>query len=162
MDKKRTIVYETEHFYVEVGLTTLVSREDGGHLQIKMKQPVTDRTELSPKLAIEYTRLSMIVGKALKDAMNHRGIPVVTVNYQEMGNWAWKSSPVQPKMHMHIFGRALNAKKQIFPEAVQLPPKESGFYEDNEPLNDEDIAEIQKQIEFQCGQAKYQPDEWGL
>lgn len=156
------VIYETENFTVEVCEPTFVSREDGGHLRIKMKNPVTDRTELSPRQAIEYTRLSMIVGAALKTAMKNRGIPVVNVNYQDMGNWAWKRSPVVPKLHMQVFGRATNAKKQVFPEAVQLPPKESGFYDGNAPLNDEDIAEIKKQIDVELKKEKYDPTTWGL
>ncbi len=162
MNKLNKIVYETDNFYVVVCETVFLSRDDGGHLRIRMKDAVSDRTKLNPKVAIEYIRLSIIVGKALKNAMNNRGVPVVNVNYQDMGNWAWKKEPVEPKIHMHIFGRAKNARKQIFPEAVYLPSKESGFYDGNEPLNDEDIAEIKKQIEIELKKNKYSSDLWSL
>ncbi len=162
MENFSKIVYETDNFTVEVGNLTFVSRTDGGHLRIKMKNPVADRTQLTPKQAIEYTRLSMIVGQALKVAMNNRGIPVVNVNYQDMGNWAWKKDPVEPKLHMHIFGRSKDAIKQIFPEAVQLPAMETGFYDDNEKLNDEDILELRKQIDIEVKKSKYDFIEWSL
>lgn len=162
MKKSSKIIYETDNFYVEVGNLTFVSREDGGHLRIKMKNPVPDRTQLTPKHAIEYMRLSIIVGKALRVAMNNRGILVVNVNYQDMGNWAWKEKLVEPKLHMHIFGRSKDAKKQIFPEAVQLPAKETGFYDDNERLNDDDIVELKKQIEIEAKKSKYDLSEWSL
>jgi diadenosine tetraphosphate (Ap4A) HIT family hydrolase len=162
MQKENKIVYKTDNFYVQVANLVFVSREEGGHLIIKMTNPVPNRTELTPKLAIEYIRLSMIVGHALKVAMNNQGISVVNVNYQDMGNWAWKEYPIQPKLHMHIFGRCKSAKKQIFPEAVCLPAKETGFYNDNEPLNDEDIAEIQKQIEIVIKTEKYDVINWSL
>lgn len=162
MQSSGKIIYETDNFTVEVGDSTFVSREDGGHLKIKMKNPVADRTELTPKLAVEYMRLSMIIGRALKNAMNNRGIPVVNVNYQDMGNWAWKESPIQPKLHMHIFGRSKNAKKQVFPEAVQLPAKETGFYDNNEPLNDNDIIELKKQIAIEEQKPKYDLTQWSV
>lgn len=162
MTTSKNIVYETNNFLVVVGNTTFVSRTDGGHIIIAMKQPVADRTELTPEFAIEYMRLSMIVGRALKTAMNSRGIPVVHVNYQDMGNWAWKNDPVVPAMHMHIFGRSKDAKKQIFPEAVQLPAKETGFYDDNEPLSEDDIAEIRRQIELEVAKPKYALASWTL
>jgi diadenosine tetraphosphate (Ap4A) HIT family hydrolase len=155
-------VYETKNFYVSAGGICFVSRQDGGHLRIKMHHPVRNRTELSPQQAIEYLRLSIVVGTALKNAMNKRGVPVVNINYQDMGNWAWKKDPVEPKLHMHIFGRAENATKQIFPEAVALPDVSSGFYQDNTPLNLEDIVEIRSQIELELQKPKYQDAQWHL
>lgn len=63
---------------------------------------------------------------------------------------------------MHIFGRSENAIKQVFPEAVQLPTIESGFYDDNEPLNDEDINELKRCIEKEEKKDKYNPELWSL
>lgn len=162
MENVLGLIYETDNFYVKNSGITFVSREEGGHVIIKMKNTVSDRTRLSPKLAIEFIRLSMIVGEAFKVSMNNRGIPVVHINYQDMGNWAWKETPVTPKFHLHIFGRTHNAKKQVFPEGVKLPPKESGFYDDNKRLDDKDIKELKKQIELVTQSPKYDLSEWGL
>lgn len=153
-------IYETENFVVESQSEPFVSRTDGGHIRIRIKdKSITDRTKLEPKVAIELIRLTMIVGEAFEIAMNNRGVPVVKVNYQDMGNWAYKRNE-KPFLHVHIFGRAINAVKQIWPESVYLPARESGFYEGFEPLNTEDIEEIKKQI-FQIeAKEKYQLRNW--
>lgn len=53
--------------------------------------------------------------------MSQQGIPVVKINYEELGNWAYKPNGGHAFLHMHVFGRASNAVKQPFPEAVFLP-----------------------------------------
>jgi len=149
------IIYETENFIVESHEQPFVSRTDGGHIRIRIKDiSITDRTKLEPKQAIELMRLTMIVGEALETAMNKRRIPVVKINYQDMGNWAAKTNS-KPFLHIHIFGRASNAVKQVWPESVYLPDRGSGFYEGFEQLNEEDNEEILKQIEIISTQDKY-------
>ena len=78
-----------------------------------------------------------------------------------MGNWAYKRNE-KPFLHVHIFGRATNAVKQIWPESVSLPARESGFYEGFEPLNTEDIEEVKKQIFQAEAKEKYQLKNWGI
>ncbi len=157
-----TLIHETENYIIESHGQPFVSRTDGGHIRIKVKDlSITDRTKLSPKTAIELMRITMIVGEALEVAMNNRGIPVVKINYQDMGNWAFKRSE-NPFLHIHVFGRAKNAIKQIFPESVYLPARESGFYDDFEPLNIEDIEEIKRQIKIIELNEKYKLENWGL
>lgn len=85
------LIYETDNFMVEAHEQPFLPRTDGGHIRIKVKDDsITDRTKLDAKTAIELMRLSMIVGEALETAMNRCGIPVVKINYQDMGNWAFK------------------------------------------------------------------------
>jgi hypothetical protein len=62
-----------------------------------------------------------------------------------MGNRAYKRNE-KPYFHIHIYGRAENAKIQIRPESLQLPDRKTGFYDTFQPLNAEDIVELQKQI----------------
>lgn len=156
------IIYETKNFIVESHEKPFVSRTDGGHIRIRVKDDsVTDRTKLEPKIAIELMRLTMITGEALEKAMNNLGIPVVKINYQDMGNWAWKTN-TKPFLHVHVFGRATNAIKQIWPESVYLPDRETGFYDGFEPLNNDDIEEIRKQINLIVEQDKYQEKNWSL
>jgi hypothetical protein len=155
-------IYESQNFTVESSDKPFVSREDGGHLKIKVKDlSITDRTVLEPIQAIELMRLTMIVGEAFQIAMNNKGIPVVKINYQDMGNWAFKKDK-KPYLHIHVFGRATNSVKQIFPESVYLPARESGFYDGFESLNDEDIEEIQKQIKIVESQERYNLKNWNL
>ena len=155
-------IYETNNFIVESHEEPFLPRTDGGHIRIKIKDAsITDRTKLDPATAIEYMRISCIVGEALEVAMNNRGIPVVKINYQDMGNWAYKIGK-KPYLHYHIFGRASNAVKQPWPESMYLPDRKSGFYDGFEPLDSDDICEIQKQIKLIEAKEKYQPALWGL
>ena len=81
-----------------------------------------------------------------------------------MGNWAYKpeykARGDKPHLHIHIFGRVLDAKKQVFPEAVYLPARESGFYDGFTPLNDKDVEEIRRQIELLAETDKYVEASW--
>ena len=156
-------IYETKNFIVESfdEKTPHVSREEGGHIRIRPKIRVLDRTELSSELAIECMRLTMVVGKALEIAMNKQGIEIMRVNYQDMGNWAFKKDE-QPYFHIHIYGRARNAIKQPCQEAVYLPDRSTGFYDDFKPLNIEDVNLIKKEIEETFKQEKYQDNNWHL
>lgn len=46
-------IYSTENFIVEVADKPHITRTDGGHIRICPKVRVIDRTQLSPKLAVE-------------------------------------------------------------------------------------------------------------
>jgi len=155
-------IYESENFIVESREKPFVSRTDGGHIRIKVKdRSITDRTKLTPKQAIELMRLTMIVGHSLEESMNKQGIPVVRINYYDMGNWAFKKNEL-PYLHIHVFGRSKDAKKQVFPEAVYLPARESGFYDKFEALNKEDIGLIKELINSFFQSEKYSNSVWGL
>lgn len=156
------LIYETPNFIVESHEKPFVPREEGGHIRIKIKDPsVVDRTMLTPEQAREFIRLSMIIGKALEIAMNNRDVKVVKVNYQDMGNWAYKEGR-NSYFHCHIFGRVLGANHQPFPESVYLPDRSTGFYNGFTPLDEEDIAEIKNQIGVVMQEAKYDLHLWNL
>ncbi len=156
------LIYETKNFIVESHEKPFLPRTDGGHIRIKVKDTsIIDRTKLDAKTAIELMRLTMIVGEAFEIAMNNRGIPVIKINYQDMGNWAFKTGS-KPFLHVHVFGRATDAVKQPWPESMYLPDRGTGFYEGFEPLDQDDIVEIQKQIEIVSRQEKYEDGKWRL
>lgn len=152
--KMQIPIYETENFYIQAASRPFIDRDEGGHIYIFPKVPVRDRTQLSPKLAIEYTKLSMVVGEAIKSAMARRGIDIGIVNYQDMGTWM-VFKPEGPSLHMHIYGRATTAIIQKYGDAVQLPHRETGFYDSFKPLNDDDIAEIRSDIKKLLQSDKY-------
>ncbi len=155
-------IYETQNFIVESREKPFLPRTDGGHIRILSKDiSLTDRTKLEPKMAIELMRITMIVGEALQTAMNNRGIPVVKINYQDMGNWSYKEGK-PPILHVHVFGRASNAVKQPWPESMYLPDRKTGFYDGFEPLDEEDNKEILKQILIVSAGEKYRLEAWGL
>lgn len=150
----RIPVYETENFLIQAAAHPFIDRKEGGHIYLLPKIPLRDRTKLSPQLAIEYTKLSMVIGEALVSAMARRGVDIGIVNYQDMGNWG-VFRPEGPALHMQIYGRAKTAIIQKYGDAVQLPHRETGFYDNFKPLNDGDIAEIRKDIESLLSSDKY-------
>jgi diadenosine tetraphosphate (Ap4A) HIT family hydrolase len=155
-------IYETPHFIVESHDKPFVSRTDGGHIRIRVKDAtIPDRTKLIPHQAIELMRLTMIVGEALETAMNERGIAVVKVNYQDMGNWAAKTGTAH-FLHVHVFGRSKDAVKQVWPESVYLPDRGTGFYDGFEPLDDEDRAVVLRHIKRIAAEPKYDLAAWGI
>lgn len=141
----KNIVFETNNFIIDAPEHPFIDRLEGGHVRISPKVKVSDRTKLSSELAKEYMKLSMVTGEAMKLGLSKRGINIGIINYQDMGNWA-VFNPGGPTMHMHLFGRAVTATKQKYGEGVLLPRKETGFYDDFQRLNDEDIQEIKKEI----------------
>lgn len=152
--KQQLPVFETNNFYIQAARRPYVDRSEGGHLYLFPKVPVRDRTQLSPPLAIEYIKLSMVAGSALQSAMKRRGVDVGLINYQDMGNWS-VLKPEGPNMHMHIYGRATTAIIQKYGDAVQLPHRETGFYDNFKPLNDGDIRELKADIEELLRSEKY-------
>lgn len=148
------LIYETDNFILETREKPFVDRLEGGHIRIWSKLKVSDRTQLTPKQATEYMKLSMLAGEAMTTVLKKEGIAIGIVNYQEMGNWS-VFKPEGVIMHMHIFGRAKTAIKQKYGEAVLLPQRETGFYDEFEPLNDKDIEEIKKEIEYLLTTDKY-------
>lgn len=149
------VILETKTFSVEVPEKPFVDREDGGHLRIMSNIKVKDRTELNAEQTIEYALLSEVVGKALELAMTKRGIDIGNVNWQEMGNWS-VFKPEGITLHMHIFGRAKNARTQKYGEAVKLPFRDTGFYDDFEKLNQDDVSAIKQEIAELLKLEKYQ------
>lgn len=152
--KSQIPIYETNNYYIQAASRPFIDRSEGGHIYIIPKVRLRDRTQLSPALAIEYQKLSMVVGEALVSAMARRGVDIGIVNYQDMGTWG-VFKPEGPTLHMHIYGRATTAKIQKYGDAVQLPDRDTGFYDSFKPLNEEDILEIKIDIEKLLASDKY-------
>jgi diadenosine tetraphosphate (Ap4A) HIT family hydrolase len=150
-------VYETDNFLIQAASRPFIDRAEGGHMYIFPKVPVRDRTQLSPGLAVEYMKLSMVVGEALVSAMSRRGVDIGIVNYQDMGNWG-VFKPEGPTLHMQIYGRAKTAVHQKYGDAVQLPHRETRFYDSFNPLDSEDIKEIAADIGKLLESDKYKFD----
>ena len=83
----------------------MVDRGDGGHIVITPKIPVTDRQQLSAKLAIELIRLTILAGQAMTTVMNTNGVDIGRINYQDNGNWT-VFRPEGSFLHVHLYGRA--------------------------------------------------------
>lgn len=155
------LIYETKNFTVEAADEPHITRADGGHIVICPKERVVDRTQLTPKQAIELMRLTMIVGEAMATALNKRGIDIGRLNYQDNGNWG-VFEPEGPHLHIHLYRRAKSAKIQKYGESLKFLPRETRFYDNCEPLNKEDVAAIQEQIKLILKKSKYNDTAWML
>lgn len=156
-----SLIYQTSNYIVEAVQLPLVTRLDGGHICITPKERVENLTLLTPNLAIEQMYLTMLVGEAMTTGLINRGIDIGRINYQDNGNWGVLKAE-GPYLHVHLYGRAKSATIQKYGEACYFPLRETGFYDAFEPLTDEDISEIQKQISLLLKTKKYKPSSWSL
>lgn len=157
------LIYESINFIVEAVEKPHVDRNDGGHIKIYPKVRILDRQQLSPKLAIELMRLTIIVGEAMSKVMNEHGVDVKRINYQDNGNWS-VFKPEGPYLHIHLYGRAEGAKIQKFGQALNFPHREERpeYYENLKPLNADDVKDIRAEINKLIKENKYSDSEWGL
>lgn len=155
------LIYQTENYLVEAPSLPLVTRKDGGHITITPKVRVSDRTLLAPALAIELMYLTALIGEAMTIALNSRGIDIGRINYQDNGNWS-VFKPEGPHLHYHLYGRAKHATIQKYGEACHFPLRETGFYDNFEPLNDGDILAIQQGVNELMKLEKYDLTTWKI
>ncbi|MFH1420553.1 MAG: hypothetical protein ABIG30_01140 [Candidatus Aenigmatarchaeota archaeon] len=157
------LIYETKNFIVEAVEKPHNDRNDGGHVKITPKVRVADRQQLSPKLAIELIRLTIVVGQAMTTVMNKRGVDIGRVNYQDNGNWS-VFKPEGPYLHYHLYGRAKSAKYNKYGEAIYAKSREENpkHYAKLKPLNKGDVSAIREEIVRLFGGKKFSDSEWGI
>jgi diadenosine tetraphosphate (Ap4A) HIT family hydrolase len=156
------LIYESKYFTVERHPKPFVSREEGGHIRIFPKNTAaTCINDLTPNEAKELIRLEMVVREALIEGMNQQGVPVIWVNIEDLGNWAFKRNEI-PRLHIHVLGRASTATKQKWPEAISLPDISTGFYDEFIALTNEDMVVIRQKIEEKFLDNKYTDEVWGV
>src|SRR5688572_2513879 len=97
------LIYESRNFIVASADRPLIDREDGGHIIIEPKRKIVDRQQLKASEAIEFMRLTLIVGEAMKTVLSAHGITIGRINYQDNGNWS-VLKPEGPHFHLHIYG----------------------------------------------------------
>lgn len=144
------LIFETKNFILESHDKPEIDRLEGGHVKISPKVAVKDRTKLSPELAIELMRFTMVAGEAMVKAMAKIGVEIGRVNYQDNGNW-------KPELHIHLYCRAVDAKMQKFGDPI-VP----GHKEEYSPLTNEDISRIAKEVENIFDTDKYSNKNWGI
>ena len=132
------LIIKTDNFILKSHPAPEVSRSDGGHLVINPKTIVEDRTFLNTDQVIELALLTNIAGKAMKDGLQERGIKLGRINYQDNGNW-------KPELHVHLYGRALDAKYQVYGEPIKVARKLEGKVV-REQLTEEDCEAIRNKV----------------
>ncbi|MDD5110123.1 MAG: hypothetical protein PHI63_02815 [Patescibacteria group bacterium] len=154
-------IWETKNFVVVSVEQPHITRTDGGHIVIRPKVAVPDRTKLTPAHAIELMRLTMVAGLAMTRAMNARGVDIGRINYQDNGNWS-VFKPKGPVLHIHLYGRAKSAKIQKYGDAAHFPHPETGYYKNYEPLNAGDVSAIADAMRKIFRQAKFSDSAWQI
>ena len=125
-------------------------REDGGHLVVVKKEPVTDRSDLSLQEAIAFMRISMAAGKAMYDVLG-----IERMNYEDLGNWGL-DNPGGAKMHLHLFGRSREQIHQIRGQHISLYPKEHPIYNGHlKALREDDLVRLRVRIGEILADPKY-------
>lgn len=143
-------LYEDKYFIVISPEFPLNSREDGGHLILIKKEKVSDRSDMTMQEAIDFMRISMIVGKAMYNILK-----IERMNYEDLGNWGI-DEPGGAKMHLHFMGRAKIQIHQIRGHHLFLYPKDHPIYKGHlNPLNKEEIDLLKLEIENISKEEKY-------
>ena len=151
-------ILDTDRFAIVAREEPHVTRGDGGHLEVVSKLQVPDSTKLSAEASAELAHIVRLVNMAMRDVLPQLGIELATVNVQENGNWAGKENV----LHVHLYGRAVNAVKQPAGQALNFPRPPHELYDGNERFTDADIdllrakilallttdAEVQKHVRF--------------
>lgn len=145
-----TVVYEDKFFKVVSPQHPLNCREDGGHLVLLKKEQVHDRSELTWQEAIDFMRISMMVGRAMYDVLG-----VERMNYEDLGNWG-VDKPVGSYMHLHFFGRAREQTHQIRGSHMMIYPEGHNIYKGHlKPLDEEEINLLKEELRILASQHKY-------
>jgi diadenosine tetraphosphate (Ap4A) HIT family hydrolase len=144
------VVYEDKYFQVISPEPPLNAREDGGHLILIKKEKVTDRSDLSFQAAIDFMRISMMVGRAMYNVLG-----IERMNYEDLGNWG-VDEPGGAKMHLHFLGRAREQIHQIRGHHISLFPKDHPIYKGHlKPFNEDEIRALRNEIEKISKKQKY-------
>lgn len=143
-------IYRTTNFFLGSHERPEVDRNDGGHIKISPIIDVSDRTQLSPELAIELMRFTIVAGLAFTAAMAQQGITLGRINYQENGNW-------KPHLHIHLYGRALDAKFQKYGDPIK-----PGHLNEYQPLTAEDCQLIAAEIAQLFDQEEFSDERWRI
>ena len=147
-------ILETQDFTVDAPDKPHHSRENGGHLKVMPKQRFEHRYEMPLDLASSLMHLTMVVGEAATTVLKQKGLDIVRGNYQDNGNWAYKPDRnLKPHLHVHIYFRTShekhhtdNPKFQAFPDALVFPDPNTDYYDQFQPLTQEDCNEIKTEI----------------
>jgi diadenosine tetraphosphate (Ap4A) HIT family hydrolase len=143
-------VYEDRYFQVVAPEFPLNCREDGGHLVVVKKEPVTDRSDLTFQEAVAFMRISMGAGKAMYDVLG-----IERINYEDLGNWGL-DDPGGPKMHLHLFGRSREQIHQIRGQHISLYPKDHPIYKGHlKALTADDLVQLTARIAEILAEPKY-------
>jgi diadenosine tetraphosphate (Ap4A) HIT family hydrolase len=143
-------VYEDRYFKVINPIPALHCRDDGGHLILIKKERVHDRSDMTCQEAIDFMRISMVVGRAMYELLG-----VERVNYADFGNWGL-DDPGGAKTHLHFFGRARIQMHQMRGQCMVFFPKDHPIYRGHlKHFNPEEMQDFRDKISSILEEEKY-------
>jgi diadenosine tetraphosphate (Ap4A) HIT family hydrolase len=139
------LIFESKHFRAMIPHKPLIDRIDGGHVVVYPMRKKLDRMQMTPEESAEYMPFCIALGRAFTEVMNESGIEVERINWMDMGNW--RLVPYDdPRMHVHLFGRAKGSRFQIHGEFNHLAPKGSKHYDLIKTLNVQEEARLVERV----------------
>ncbi len=139
----KIIVWQNANFKITI---PHIDKFDGGHLIVSPLVEIASITQLSDDLLLEMYQLVGFCELALIQILGQQNIKIPFTNNQDNGNWAVFSGK-NKSLHIHIYGRAISSVKQVFGQALYCPDPNSTFYDNNQPLNGQDITAIKDFVE---------------
>lgn len=160
------LILETKNFIIKGHDHPHHDRDNGGHAVVSPKQRFSDRTQMPMDLYVEMMQWVLIAGEAITSVMRRKGIPVVRINYQDNGNWAYfpDSETFPPHLHVHLYVRSArevhpegDKRFRPFPHALYFPyiAENPEYYRGFKPYSVEDCSEIRSEIEMLLELPKY-------
>lgn len=159
------IIFETKNFIIKGHDHPHHDRDNGGHAVVSPKQRFSDRTQMPMDLYVEMMQWVLIAGEAITLVMRRKGIPVVRINYQDNGNWAYfPHTDKAPHVHVQLYVRSArevhpegDKRFRPFPHALFFPyiGEDPEYYRSFQPYSDEDCSEIRREIESLLVTTKY-------
>ncbi len=151
-------IYKNEDFTVTTYDKPHHSRENGGHIVIQPNKQFVHLEEIDDATLIAMFKLAKNAGTAMKQVLADSGIDIIRINYQVNGNWAYFDPSPKPFVHLHLYGRTANEKHtdgdprfQAFPEALYFPNPKTDYYNNFNPLTEEDCFKIQNALANENG-----------
>jgi diadenosine tetraphosphate (Ap4A) HIT family hydrolase len=159
------VIVETNSFIIKGHDQPHHDRDNGGHAVVVPKQAFSDRTQMPIDLYLEMMQWVLIAGEAITSVMRRKGIPVVRVNYQDNGNWAYfPQSAKEPHVHVQLYVRSKqevhpegDKRFRPFPHALFAPfrGEDPDYYRSFKPYSDEDCLDMRSEIEMLLELPKY-------
>jgi len=159
------VIFETDKFLVLAADHPHHDRNNGGRAKVMPKQRFGDRTEMANDLYLALMQLVRLSGEAITTVIRRKGIDVVRINYQDMGNWCYfPETRGEPHIHVQLYVRSNGEKHptddprfRAFPEALFLPyvGDSPEYYESFQRYSDDDCKDIKAEIEQLLQSEKY-------
>ena len=141
--QSKILVWQNANFKITTPAIPHIDKFDGGHLIVSPQVELGSITELGDELLLEMYQLVGLCELALIQILGRQNIKIPFTNNQDNGNWAVFNGK-NKSLHIHIYGRAINSFKQVFGQALYCPDPNSTFYDDNQPLDEQDILSIKE------------------